>query len=295
MAQSKAFFGLRRGSTKSLTFSVYNGKQVTKDRVYEIKNPRTSRQMQQRAIMTTAVKAYSAMKEICDHSREGVSYGQKTMNEFLKENLNLLRNSAPAINLSYKGLYPVTNNYVVAKGSLGEVNFNNGSDTEFLFAQSASAYTNLGNIFDIMGATKVGDMITFVTLLATSSLQEQPAVFYFVRIKRTTENETKQVTASAKFLSLFTNGVDLETNIDNLTPEDYNITITSSADGSYLSYEANDEFSYSFSIIMSRLENSVWKRSNATMKMTFSNSNNYDEALKSYPQNGEPILNGGNI
>ena len=41
MAQSKGFFGRRKGSTKSLTFSVLDGKQITKDRVYDVKNPRT--------------------------------------------------------------------------------------------------------------------------------------------------------------------------------------------------------------------------------------------------------------
>lgn len=33
MAKSSTYFGLRRGSTKSLTFSVADGKQITKDRV----------------------------------------------------------------------------------------------------------------------------------------------------------------------------------------------------------------------------------------------------------------------
>lgn len=295
MAQSKAFFGLRRGSTKSLTFSVYNGKQVTKDRVYVIKNPRTSQQMRQRAIMATTVKAFSAMKEICDHSREGVSYGQKTMNEFLKENLNLLRNSAPDINLSFKGLYPVTNNYVVAKGSLNEIKFSPGNNNAFVFAQTSDTYANIGEIFDTIGATKIGDMITFVTLTASSTLQEQPATFYFVRIKRTVENEQASVAANDNLFDKFTIGTDLETNIDNFGGTDYPITILNSTDGSSLSYKEPSGFSYSFSIILSRLENSVWKRSNATMKTTLNENKNYDEALTSYPQNGEPILNGGNI
>ena len=47
MAQSKGFFGLRKGSTKSLTFSTLDGKQITKDRVYDVKNPRTENQMRQ--------------------------------------------------------------------------------------------------------------------------------------------------------------------------------------------------------------------------------------------------------
>ena len=44
MAISKSFFGLRRKSTKSLTFSVLNGKQITKDRVSAVKNPKSEAQ-----------------------------------------------------------------------------------------------------------------------------------------------------------------------------------------------------------------------------------------------------------
>lgn len=53
MAKSKGFFALRKGSTKSLTYSVLDGMQITKDRVYDVKNPRTESQMRQRMLMTT--------------------------------------------------------------------------------------------------------------------------------------------------------------------------------------------------------------------------------------------------
>ena len=41
MAKSANYFGLRTGSTKSHTFSVVDGKQITKDRVEGGKDPRT--------------------------------------------------------------------------------------------------------------------------------------------------------------------------------------------------------------------------------------------------------------
>ena len=50
MAQSKSFFGLRTGSTKSLTFQVYRGQQITKDRVTRVSNPQSDAQMQQRGL-----------------------------------------------------------------------------------------------------------------------------------------------------------------------------------------------------------------------------------------------------
>ena len=87
MAKSKSFFGLRTGSTKSLTFQVYRGQQITKDRVYRISNPRTEAQMKQRAIIPIVAAARSALKGLVDHSFEGVAYGEASLKEFSKQNL----------------------------------------------------------------------------------------------------------------------------------------------------------------------------------------------------------------
>ena len=73
MAKSDGFFGLRRGSTKSLTFAVNEGVQITKDRVTDVRNPRTEAQMLQRMCLATAGKFYSEGREIFDHSVENVT------------------------------------------------------------------------------------------------------------------------------------------------------------------------------------------------------------------------------
>ena len=87
MAKSKSFFGLRTGSTKSLTFQVYRGQQITKDRVYRVSNPRTEGQMMQRALIPIVAAARSALKGLVDHSFEGVAYGEASLKEFSKQNL----------------------------------------------------------------------------------------------------------------------------------------------------------------------------------------------------------------
>ena len=87
MAKSKSFFGLRTGSTKSLTFQVYRGEQITKDRVYRVSNPRTEAQMTQRALIPIVAAARSALKGLVDHSFEGVAYGEASLKEFSKQNL----------------------------------------------------------------------------------------------------------------------------------------------------------------------------------------------------------------
>ena len=87
MAKSTSFFGLRTGSTKSLTFQVYRGQQITKDRVYRVSNPRSYAQMTQRALIPIVAAARSALKGLVDHSFEGVAYGEASLKEFSKQNL----------------------------------------------------------------------------------------------------------------------------------------------------------------------------------------------------------------
>lgn len=67
------------------------GKNIARIRVENIKNPNTTGQAIQRMITATNARAYSRLKTICDHSIEGVSYGQKSMDYFLKKNAKTLR------------------------------------------------------------------------------------------------------------------------------------------------------------------------------------------------------------
>lgn len=96
MANGENFFGLKSGSTKSLTFAVSGGKQIIKDRVYKVKNPRSDAQMRQRVFMATIGAAYKAMKDIVNHSFEGVTYGAASMQKFNSENLALIKADALA-------------------------------------------------------------------------------------------------------------------------------------------------------------------------------------------------------
>ena len=126
MAKSKSFFGLRTGSTKSLTFSVYRGTQVTKDRVTRVANPRTIAQMQQRAKVPLVAAARVALAGLVDHSFEGVPYGQASLQNFSSLNL-----SNGALNVASYPPNGVSNmgcaDFIVSAGSLVNpfVYFNN--------------------------------------------------------------------------------------------------------------------------------------------------------------------------
>lgn len=88
MAKSKSFFGLRTGSTKSLTFQIYRGQQITKDRVTRVANPRSTLQMEQRSKLPIVAAARSALKGLVDHSWEGVPYGEQSLRTFSSKNLS---------------------------------------------------------------------------------------------------------------------------------------------------------------------------------------------------------------
>ena len=117
MAKSKSFFGLRTGSTKSLTFSVYRGTQVTKDRVTRVANPRTVAQMQQRAKVPLVAAARVALAGLVDHSFEGVTYGHASLQKFSSLNL-----SNGALNVASYPPNGVSNmgcaDFIVSQGSL---------------------------------------------------------------------------------------------------------------------------------------------------------------------------------
>ena len=117
MAKSKSFFGLRSGSTKSLTFQIYRGEQITKDRVYRVSNPRSEAQMYQRALIPIVASARSALKGLVDHSFEGVAYGEASLKEFSKQNLR-----AGALNVTSYSPNGVSNpgfaDLIVSNGSI---------------------------------------------------------------------------------------------------------------------------------------------------------------------------------
>lgn len=117
MAKSKSFFGLRTGSTKSLTFQVYRGQQITKDRVTRISNPRSKAQMNQRALIPIVAASRAALKGLVDHSFEGVAYGDQSLKKFSE--LNLRAGALDVMSYAPNGYSnPGFASLIVAKGSL---------------------------------------------------------------------------------------------------------------------------------------------------------------------------------
>lgn len=285
MAQSKSFFGLRTGSTKTLTFQVLNGKQITKDRVYNVKNPQTLAQMQQRALMATAVTAYSKMKAICDHSFEGIQVGSKTMGEFIKNNLSVLANAMPEVNVTeYKSQTFVGNKYMISKGTLNPVNSTvNGNnvriDTGVAIADNDAITWN--DIASKMGIKQDG-MLTFVVIY------EKQCFWLRIKFNKTMLNTKPTIGDSG-----FTNDLSELSAVEGNSLELADIvTINKGVSGNYYFEVKLNDGDSAAAIISERVEN-TWKRSTAYLNGNIKYM--FDAAFSTYPINTTLLLNGGKM
>lgn len=142
MAKGNLFLGDGRGSIGDVTFYTKNGQQISRVRRRSVKNPNTSGQLYQRAILSTVVKAYQAGSVIFDHSFEGVATGAASQARFQKVNIDLIRKLVEAdiaANASESmhhaavvprgSVWPVPNVYRVSQGSLIQDFFTMGNAT----------------------------------------------------------------------------------------------------------------------------------------------------------------------
>ena len=288
MAQSKSFFGLRKGSTKTLTFSVLNGKQITKDRVYNVKNPQTLAQMQQRALMATAVTAYSKMKAICDHSFEGIEVGAKTMGEFIKNNLAVLSKAMPEINVTeYKSQTFAENKYMISKGTLNPISSTiKGNNVRFdtgIPISTVEENLTWGKIAEKMGIKRDG-MLTFVVIYEKQCL--------WMRIKFNVELwETRADVGENGFV--LTNDLPVMGAVEGNSLELSDIVILNKdVSGNYFFEVKLNESDAAAAIISERNEN-VWKRSTAYLNGKINYF--FDASFSTYPINTTLLLNGGKM
>lgn len=290
MAKSNGFFGLRRGSTKSLTFQVNNGVQITKDRVINVKNPRSSLQMKQRAFMGTIGRAYSCLKEICDHSFEGVSYGFGSMNEFRKLNYKNLtgwiERSEGRIS-SYDG-GAVVNPYIISTGTIAPcglmVNGTAQDITTFeydLKTEKQLAALTVADILKDYDETQKGMIYTFVFMVESMG---GGSMMKYVRINTGTDDISKNVSQIMSFENNFVG--DEKINFTVETSKDVMLNIN-------YGYQDGSGHIVGGACIKSKLVDGIWKRSNASFAVE--PVPNFNTAINSYPVGTDYLLNGGNV
>lgn len=282
MAKSNSFFGLRRGSTKSLTFAVNDGVQITKDRVTDVKNPRTKAQMAQRCLLKTISLAYSSMKSILDHSFEGVSYGALSMRHFQSLNFNLVKAArfatAKTIGFAkYGDSTPNLGQYVIAQGSLNQPNFN-----AFNIAVQGSgisiAVSEVTTVADF--ATKLGiGLGELITICAQIQSTKNAVAFAWIRFTLPSD-----ATASVSDIKVESN-LSVEASFESGVS-----AVVSVAD-----FGADTAKGALYTAIRSKYSANGWMRSKAVLNLvtgTLTYEDEYKEALHTYPTGQEYPLNG---
>lgn len=287
MASSSSFYGLRRGSTKSLTFSVCDGKQITKDRVEKPKNPRSHAQMSQRCMVATIGTAYAAMKSICNHSFEEKTTGMECMRMFFSENLKKLRLCKEYNNglfgfIKYQQSGLVPGSYIISAGSLPDSCPNAAVSSITVASKQVSINVTAGNsIADItheMGCKRFDDTCTIALMY-----QKADGSYGFGAVRFTYKQGN---TVQDSFI------VDVFGDVLSATPS-YGAT------GVTLSIIMNQALASTAAVsntylaaIASRKMNDNWQRSNA--KFNVQNAYpTFSEAIATYPVGAEYILNGG--
>lgn len=282
MAKSNSFFGLRSGSTKSLTFAINDGKQITKDRVTQVKNPRSKAQMAQRCLLKTISLAYSSMKSILDHSFEGVSYGALSMRHFQSINFNLVKAArfATAKTIGYAKYGDSTPNlgqYVIAQGSLIQPNFN--AFTLGVQGNGISiAVSDVTTVADF--ATKLGiGLGELITICAQIQSNKNAVAFAWVRFTLPSNAAAPiseiQVESNLNVEASFVNGVSAVVSVADFGSD--------TAKGAL------------YTAIRSKYSANGWLRSKAVLNLvtgTLTYEDEYKEALHTYPTGQEYPLNG---
>lgn len=288
MAKSKGFFGLRSGSTKNFTFSELNGQQITKERVYKVKNPRTLQQMRQRMVMATVSAAYSYLKEICDHSFEGFGVGSPCMSEFMRLNLDALKakaqNDAAVIAFNAyqdKNINPVP--FMVSKGSLNEIvpSITDGKLSWSTPKNDADTTTAEG-IYAALGLNQ-GDMVTFILcggdFVSNAALTFAPQPLAITRL-----HADKQGAVSS-----LANAFTVESNNQGNINVDFNM-------GANIVFEATCDKLVMGAVIISRKAADKWLRSNASMVVKAGiPATSVSRQLATYPVERDLILNGSGL
>lgn len=286
MAKSKSFFGLRKGSTKSHTYSVLDGQQVTKDRVYDVKNPRTEGQMKQRMLMTTVGAAYKFMKSIADHSFEGKASGMACMREFNSRNLNRFKKAASANGHvafnEYKDgdINPLP--FILSAGSLAGFDFklNESSQLEISFAPADADFTTAEGIYAAMGIKK-NDLVTFCSVIGEGGVVNNIFEYTAERfdVVRLVADKSGAVANPVEAFTVSTNNSEATVNVV--------------AEASTLKISSGEcDFG---AVIQSRKADTNWLRSSAVMVVSADLIDGVQTAnqLATYPVGTELILNNG--
>lgn len=273
MAKGNWLLGGVSGKVGDLVLSKSNGKQVTRARNRNPKNPKTSAQALQRMKFGALAAFYDAFAtDVLDHSWQGVKYGGASHNFFYKAALSASVKT-PAVAKGSNVFVP--SNYPMARGILQPVNvqFQSGTSmhTDIAFDWSANGSTSLQSFIDEFISQNpyyAGKQLTFVIVsLEDGNFIPNVARIIFDKSAYTAQELAKQVQDIVIDGMYFTGDEFLEARLDKT----YTIQIAAGC------------------VIVSEWTGSDWARSNSDMVINeyvmpkdYFQGDSFSAALKTY-------------
>lgn len=284
MAKGSLFLGMATGKLAEFVFSRSGGEQITRVRNRHPRNPRTNKQMYQRAVMATVMQAYSAGKEIFDHAFQGKAVGAENQRVFLSKNAKLLRGQiaselaagTSALNCSAAvvapgAITPVPNAYMISEGTYPQ-NFFGWTNTGYGFIFPNTVEDETVAQYASRHGLVAGDIYTFVAIVISDNTpsftvrgittattgdykpeSQYPAVFAFVRLQVKDVSSVTTPASDANIGTFFeiTASKNTSINISGIIPGD---TVDISAVVSQSVFHAVQYGLASFGCIRSRLD-----------------------------------------
>lgn len=186
MAKGNLFLSQARGKVGSVVFYRKDGEQVSRVYTSQVKNPKSSAQNLQRAIFYSVSRMAAGAKYLVEQGQEGVAYGAKSRQAFVKKALNDLRTRVlagdPTV-LNVKGnpyIQPIP--VSLTNGSIPTVDYKftgpaDSSLLQFRFGNSAGMdgwnedYT-LRKFFEEHPALGLNKQMTFVFIVGEKDLAQ---------------------------------------------------------------------------------------------------------------------------
>lgn len=191
MAKSRSFFGLRRGSTRSHTYQVVRGQQVTKDRVTDVANPRSLPQQIQRSRFGYITKFYSsAQQNFFKFAFEDKKTTESDYNAFMRNNMDVTPYATKEMLANPSN--PFFAPFLVTKGSLPSL------DNEVVITDEAAVLSNMKK--SAANQLTVGAMSSY--LVSTYGLYEGDIVTFVSINGKDTDMPVSNITEAKQSLCL---------------------------------------------------------------------------------------------
>lgn len=282
--------GTARGKLGDVVMYRQRGKQMARVRITKVSNPRTLAQVVQRVVFNTAIQAYSAMQDICNHSFQGMERSVENQAEFMRLNVRILNdyiasqeNPAEAHGfLQRHGQGLMLQPWQISKGNLPVPTIEMTNDDVIQLFTHNSTTTGIdlyslsyGQVADILGVP-FGSQITVCLLTGYPAEVDETMGFSFGRFVLMPAEGDADTPFFTKHEPTTTIGINSPNPANTITnfalvgnaEEGYQIQITVGVGGvvsssSFYGWSDKDSNLCAYSLITSQYVNKTWRRSSS--------------------------------